>query len=42
MIEQINELYPEDSDTQKLANQIANIAATVSVITLQEYEKLIQ
>lgn len=42
VMEQINDLYPEKSGTQKLAHQIANIAAMVSITVLQEYEKLNQ
>ena len=42
VLERVNDLYPKESKTQELAHQIANIATTISVIALQEYEKLNQ
>ncbi len=40
VMERINKMYPGRTGDEKLAQQIAKIAATVSVVTLQEYEKL--
>lgn len=42
VLEQVDELFPGNSSTDQLAHQMAKIAATVSVVVLQEYEKLNQ
>ena len=40
IMSKIDTLFPGTTGTDKLAKQFAQIAATVSVIALQEYEKL--
>lgn len=42
IMERIDNMYSEKSGTDKLAKQIAKIAATVSIVALEEYEKLNQ
>lgn len=42
VMDRIDKMYPGGNRTDDLARQIAKIAATVSVVTLQEYEKLRQ
>lgn len=42
IMERIDNMYSEKSGTDKLAKQMAKIAATVSVVALEEYEKLNQ
>lgn len=42
IMERINKIFPNGTGINNLANQIAKIAATVSVVTLQEYKKLNQ
>ncbi len=42
IMERIDKMFPNGTDINNLANQIAKIAATVSVVTLQEYEKMNQ
>lgn len=42
IIERTDTMFSENSGTEKLAKQIAKIAATISVVALEEYEKLNQ
>lgn len=42
ILEQIEAKYPNNTGTEKLLHNIAQVAADVSVISLQEYEKLNQ
>lgn len=41
VMDRISKMYPGGNRTEDLAQQIARIAATVSVVALQEYEKLL-
>lgn len=42
ILERIDKMYPSDSDFYKTIHNMAEIAIQVSIITLQEYEKLNQ
>lgn len=42
IIKRVDDMFPGEPGINKLAQQIARIAATVSVAALQEYEKLNQ
>lgn len=42
ILKRVDDMFPDESGINKLAKQIAMIAAKVSVVALQEYEKLNQ
>lgn len=42
VLSRIKEIYPEKNNTTTLIQQIATIAATVCLVTLEEYEKMKQ